>query len=222
MQQSHNRRLKIIIALPILLMVAAVSYSQDDSDIVMDTDKIAEFPGGEKARIRYLNDHLQCPFISILNRVQGKVFVTFTIDTLGKVGDVDILRGLDIGCDLAVIEVIKNMPVWIPASKGGKAVKIKMNMPVEFNCQSYGLSILEHYEKPLRKPYSYMLYRDFKKSVKLFDKVILKYPELADAYVYRGLSLVVQEDTIKACKDWTIASSLGSDLATEIFKTFCK
>lgn len=77
-------------------------------------EKEAEFPGGIKALMSYLNNNLVIPLSVLEDDLQGKVWVKFVIEKDGSISKVEILRGLSKDCDREVIGLIKTMPKWKP------------------------------------------------------------------------------------------------------------
>ncbi len=67
--------------------------------------------------------------------IQGKVYVSFIVETDGSVSAVEILRGIGGGCDEEAIRVVKMMPKWSPGKQGGVAVRVKFTLPVKFTLQ---------------------------------------------------------------------------------------
>ncbi len=90
------------------------------------------FEGGMKAFYQYIGKNLNYPRLAVRNRVEGKVFVSFIIDTDGSITDVEILKGIGAGCDEEAIKVLKNAPRWYPGKQRGKAVRVRMRIPVIF------------------------------------------------------------------------------------------
>ena len=90
------------------------------------------YPGGEKARQKFLADHIQYPQKAKENNIQGTVFATFIVETDGALSNYTILRGIGAGCDEEVLRVLKLMPKWNPGTQKGVAVRVRMNIPVKF------------------------------------------------------------------------------------------
>jgi protein TonB len=90
------------------------------------------FPGGDEARIKYLQNNIKYPQMARESGIQGTVYVTFVVERDGKVTNVQILRGIGGGCDEEAIRVIKNMPRWNPGKQRGKPVRVQFNMPIVF------------------------------------------------------------------------------------------
>lgn len=91
------------------------------------------FPGGEEARIAFLQDHLRYPNEARLEGIQGTVFVNFVVRADGRIEEARILRGIGGGCDEETLRVIREMPAWEPGrNQDGQAVHTRFNMPVRF------------------------------------------------------------------------------------------
>ena len=91
-----------------------------------------QFPGGEEARQRFLEDNLRYPTMAREAGIQGTVFVTFVVETDGSVTDVRILRGIGGGCDEEAVRVVEMMPRWEPGRQRGQPVRVQFNMPIRF------------------------------------------------------------------------------------------
>ncbi|MOA34470.1 Gram-negative bacterial tonB protein [compost metagenome] len=78
---------------------------------------------------------MKYPKEALKNNIQGRVAVTFYVDTLGKVKDVRLLKGIGYGCDEEAIRIVKSMPDWIPAIR---PVKVQMTLPIMFDLTKNG------------------------------------------------------------------------------------
>lgn len=117
---------------------------QEFAPIVVEEEEIEEdviftvvedqpsFPGGEEARIRYLQENLRYPQMAREAGIQGTVFVTFVVERDGSVTDVRVLRGIGGGCDEEAVRVVRNMPRWEPGRQRGQPVRVQFNMPIRF------------------------------------------------------------------------------------------
>ncbi len=91
-----------------------------------------QFPGGEEARQKFLEENLRYPQMAREAGIQGTVFVTFVVETDGSVTDVRILRGIGGGCDEEAVRVVRMMPRWEPGRQRGQPVRVQFNMPIRF------------------------------------------------------------------------------------------
>jgi len=93
------------------------------------------YPGGDEARIRFLQENTKYPEEAKELGVQGKVFVTFVVEVDGSITDVRVLRGIGAGCDEEAIRVVKSMPRWVPGKQRGQPVRVQFNLPIKFTLQ---------------------------------------------------------------------------------------
>lgn len=130
------------LSLIILLFLTNLSFSQDVIKVRKDIVEpilvgiykpMPEYPGGEKELFKFLSTQFKYPDSAKNNRITGKVYLMFTIDTTGKVIDVKVIKGLGYGCDKEAVRIIKRMPNWIPAKQNGKAIRVRMGLPIIFN-----------------------------------------------------------------------------------------
>ncbi len=91
-----------------------------------------EFPGGEAELIKYVAANTKYPEIAKENGIQGRVFVQFVIDKVGKVTKVKIAKSVDPYLDAEALRVMKTLPNWKPGKQRGKAVPVTFIMPVSF------------------------------------------------------------------------------------------
>jgi TonB family protein len=113
-----------------------VKFALDSSEPVAEFNQIKQhpsFPGGDQARIEYLQSNLKYPENAKKNKVQGTVYITFLVKRDGSISDVKILRGIGSGCDEEAVAAIKSMPKWNPGlNLQGEAVAVVYNMPIKF------------------------------------------------------------------------------------------
>jgi len=105
---------------------------EDEATIFTVVESMPDFPGGDMARIKYLNENIKYPQMARESGIQGRVFVTFVVEKDGAVTDVKVMRGIGGGCDEEAIRVIKNMPKWKSGKQRGKPVRVQFNMPILF------------------------------------------------------------------------------------------
>lgn len=100
-----------------------------------DVDKKAEFPGGQKALIKYLSENIHYPEQSRHNNVQGVVLVKFIVDSSGSISHVEIIRGVNDELDAEAKRVVEGMPRWVPGKNKGEAVSSWYTLPITFKPQ---------------------------------------------------------------------------------------
>ncbi len=93
------------------------------------------YPGGEEARISFLQQNIRYPEEAKELGIQGRVFVTFVVEVDGSITDVRVLRGIGGGCDEEAVRVVKAMPKWVPGKQRGVPVRVQFNLPIKFTLQ---------------------------------------------------------------------------------------
>ncbi len=91
-----------------------------------------EFPGGMGALHAFLKENIRYPEAARKNRIEGKVFVTFTVEKDGSITHAKILHDIGGGCGQEAIRVVNSMPRWKPGTQRGKPVRTPFNLPVLF------------------------------------------------------------------------------------------
>ena len=104
----------------------------EEEEIFTIVEKMPQFPGGLEALFQYLGTNIEYPAMAKDSRIEGKVYITFIVNSKGDIDDVRVLRGIGGGCDEEAVRVIKAMPNWEPGRQRGKAVKVQYNIPVNF------------------------------------------------------------------------------------------
>jgi protein TonB len=84
----------------------------------------------------YIASHFNYPRAAINHNVEGKMVIELILDENGKVSKAKILRSLGFGCDEEALRVVLAMPNWQPAKVGGRAVKIKIAIPISLKLAS--------------------------------------------------------------------------------------
>ena len=107
--------------------------NSDEGKPVLLVEKNPEFPGGYEAMLKYLRGKVQYPTLAQESGIQGTVFVQFVVSETGKISNIKIIRGVGGGLDEEGIRVVKEMPDWIPARQGEKAVPFVFTIPIKFN-----------------------------------------------------------------------------------------
>jgi len=109
---------------------------EEDADIIFEVVESSPSPtGGMDQWNTYLRKHLKYPNQAQRMGVEGTVYVSFVVNTDGSIQDVGILRGIGAGCDEEAMRVIQMAPKWNPGKQRGKAVRVKMSLPIRFKLQ---------------------------------------------------------------------------------------
>ncbi|PJJ53008.1 protein TonB [Hymenobacter chitinivorans DSM 11115] len=94
------------------------------------------FIGGDPALATYTTK-LVYPTVAQDRKIQGKVLISFAIDTLGRASGHKVLMSVGGGCDEEALRVCRTIPnQWIPARKDGRAVPVVYELPFTFRLQT--------------------------------------------------------------------------------------
>lgn len=90
-----------------------------------------EYPGGIVEFYKFVGQHYKMPAEITKQKLNGKVYLQFIIETDGSLTNIEILRDkLGNGAGEEAVRVLKLSPKWIPASDGGKPVRVMYNLPI--------------------------------------------------------------------------------------------
>ncbi len=108
----------------------------DEEEVFFVVEDMPKFKGANLSSFRtFVHNNLDYPKIAKENGVSGRVFVQFDIDTIGKVVNVVVVRGVDPSLDKEAVRVVKSSPLWEPGKQRGKPVKVRFTFPIAFQLQ---------------------------------------------------------------------------------------
>ena len=105
----------------------------EDDVIFQVVEQMPKFGSGDADLLNYLSNNIKYPQMALESGISGIVYLKFVVDKEGKVGDVQILRGIGGGCDEEAVRKVKGMPSWSPGKQRGKPVSVYYHLPVEFS-----------------------------------------------------------------------------------------
>jgi len=127
---------------------AKESFSELQNGVYSTVEKMPKFPGCEltnveaedkpcadKEMLMFIYKNIKYPKEARKNNVEGIVVVRFIVDATGKIILPEIIRSIGSGCDEAVLDIVKQMPQWIPGEDKGEKVSVYFNLPVRFKLQ---------------------------------------------------------------------------------------
>jgi protein TonB len=95
-------------------------------------EKMPGFPGGSSALAKYLAENTEYPAFAREAEIQGKVFVSFVVETDGSVTEVEVVRTLHPALDEEAARVVASMPNWIPGEQNQQPVRVRYTLPIAF------------------------------------------------------------------------------------------
>ncbi len=103
-----------------------------EPEIFTIVEKMPEFVGGNRARLKYLSENVKYPRADKQMGMEGTVHLQFVINKKGEIKNIEILRGVSPTIDAEAIRVLKEMPKWKAGKQRGKPVSVKFHMPIKF------------------------------------------------------------------------------------------
>lgn len=91
--------------------------------------------GGNAAIVAAIQKATKYPRMAQNNGVEGRIFVSFTVNAEGDVSDVKVVKGLGSGLDEETIRAVKTLPKFIPGKQNGRAVSVSFTVPITFKIQ---------------------------------------------------------------------------------------
>ena len=113
-------------------IVSTADYQRVDTTILNNDDRLVgdifehqpTFPSINK----YLAENLRYPDTD----KEGRVVVSFFVETDGSLTDIKVVRGIAKELDEEAVRVVKSMPKWIPGEMNGHLARIRFTLPIVF------------------------------------------------------------------------------------------
>ncbi len=145
-ESRKGAKLKVLFGLPILFVVFILFSFTTSNELVnnglnlnpQDTiyktaDEMPVYPGGEQALVSFVAENVKYPERAIEKREEGKVFVSFSVNKNGEVGNAKVVRSVSELLDEASINVVNLIPNFDkPGYKKGNAVSVWYTLPISF------------------------------------------------------------------------------------------
>lgn len=133
MKMIQLRKISLIAMALVISAGCGQMFAQDAKGKVHEkVEVMPEFPGGKEGLFKYMTTAIKYPEDAEAKGIEGKVIVSFTVDTDGSVTDIKRLRSVHPSIDEQAVEVVSSMPKWTPGEQDGKKVKVKMNLPIVY------------------------------------------------------------------------------------------
>lgn len=123
----------------LLVHFSGMAFSQSDTTddnsevkMIMSLEKQPEFVGGIQALNKYIYSNTDYTKKARKDSACGTVYVGFWVTKTGEIKDPEILKGIHPDLDSIAIELIKQMPDWIPGKQRGRPVDAQYNLPIRF------------------------------------------------------------------------------------------
>lgn len=126
--------MKPFLVLFTLMVMSAYACAQEnelDNQILPDVDKMPFFLAGEDEMNRFIDERIFYPWKG--DSIRGQVTCRFTVTKFGDIEDIGVVESLNPLADSIAVNILRDMPRWIAATKNGVPVSAPMELSVEFD-----------------------------------------------------------------------------------------
>lgn len=142
----------------LLLFLCAFAPAFCQEHIVDFAEVSPQFPGGERAKINYLQNHIVYPKIAVEQKEQGVVYVQFVVFKDGHIGEARLVRSISTTLDKEALRIVNSMPDWEPGSQKGKIVNVRCVVPIRFILKNNSLDTTKPKERERRDSSNHLLH----------------------------------------------------------------
>lgn len=104
-----------------------------DGEVIYDfAEVMPQFPDGQKAMDRWIEENMRYPEEARRKGIRGTVMVSFTVTADGKTDGVAVSRPVHPLLDAEAVRLVKAMPRWEPGRHRGETVAVRYFIPIEF------------------------------------------------------------------------------------------
>ena len=107
----------------------------DENGVFQVVEERPQFPGGDVALMKYLQDSLRYPAVCVEQQLQGRVIVQFVVNPDSTISDAQVIKPVNPHFDKEALRVVNAMPKWIPGKLRGKTVRVRFTVPVTFRLE---------------------------------------------------------------------------------------
>jgi len=108
-----------------------ITYTQEETveeeeiPVAIVEEKPTFLGGDENTFTKWVFDRIVYPEVAKENGVQGRVVLSFIVDSDGYVKNVTVLRGVDPSIDKEAVRVVSSSPQWKPGRQRDKNVRVR-------------------------------------------------------------------------------------------------
>ena len=129
----------------LLLFIPLISFSQEKEFDFSKVETVPIYPGCEvnmkqlrncfqKKILTHIKKNFRYPYLAQKKKIQGRVFVQFTIGEGGYIDNIRT-RGPHVILEKEAKRIISLLPRFKPGSQDGKPVRVPFSIPIIFRLQ---------------------------------------------------------------------------------------
>ena len=105
---------------------------ENHSRLFTYVEQMPQFPGGQTALLQTLAQTVRYPTEALEQRQEGRIFVTFVVDTTGAVQDAAVNKPLHPSLDKEAVRAVIDLPNFVPGKQLGKPQAVRFAVPIIF------------------------------------------------------------------------------------------
>ncbi|MBM6993713.1 MAG: energy transducer TonB [Prevotella sp.] len=105
---------------------------EQDDNVLRTVEQLPEFPGGMVEFMKWLTRNLHYPNLALQQKIEGKVVVSFIVNTDGTIANPKVEKSANPLLDNEALRVIRMMPRWKPGIMDEKPCRTMFAIPVNF------------------------------------------------------------------------------------------
>ena len=114
-------------------IVAVEEEEVEDDQPFLRAETMPSFQGGDLNTFRkWVQDNVRFPQIALENGIQGRVTLSFVIEKVGRLTNIQVLQTPDRSLSEEAIRVLNKSPKWSPGKQRNQTVRVKYTLPVDF------------------------------------------------------------------------------------------
>lgn len=116
-----------------------VEEETSKENILFFAEVMPTYKGKEsvKAIKEFAEKNMKYPEKAIQDKIEGKVYLQFTVDKKGKVKDIVVIRGVDSLLNQEAIRLIQSMKKWEPGKQNNETVEVRITGLINFKLDNY-------------------------------------------------------------------------------------
>ena len=109
-----------------------INQNDDDPETLRIVQELPQYPGGMTEFVKWLTKNLKYPTAALRSKIEGKVMISFIVNTDGTISDIKVVKNAHRLLDAEALRVAKLMPKWEPGKDYGKVCRTKVAIPIVF------------------------------------------------------------------------------------------
>ena len=109
-----------------------INQNENDPETLRIVQELPMYPGGMVEFMKWLTKNLKYPSAALRSKIEGKVMISFIVNTDGTISDIKVVKKAHRLLDAEALRVAKLMPKWEPGKDHGKVCRTMVAIPIVF------------------------------------------------------------------------------------------